>query len=378
MKKILLIGPIGGRYGRDIEVNLVAKALYKKYDLSFFSTGIWSKNSSSIKGIKSPKYASLNSLLLRIPFLFVLTFTSYIHNNFKTRFEQCVYNKINSKLINKYNIVEKILYQQIKDKDIIICFVQLSSAYLKDIIEISKKNNSKVIIRTTGTINSLDISISTLKKVDLFIHHSEFNKKRLSNLFKHKNIIIDQASSIEKKLLEIKPIKIKDNITFGYIGRFNKLKRVDEIIDVAIQLNLNLVIAGNGEDKDIFEKINKSNSIINLGFLEYNEINQFYNQIDILIINSEHETGPLTGLEAMCAGRYIISTKVGAMPERLKQNENTWIENDLSTTVNKFLRLDKNNIEKKALMNRNIYLKNYSLCKVQNKYINAIESITNA
>ncbi len=372
MKKILFIGPIGGRYGRDIEINLVAKAINHKYKISFFSTGIWQENSASIKGIKNPKYSSLNKLLLRNPLLFFLTIISWVYNGFNTNFKKCVLNKVNSKLIKKYNLVDKILNQQIKDKDIVICFVQLSSAYLENIIEISKKHNIKVVLRTTGTINNLCISTNTIKKVDLFIHHSEFNKNKLSNLIEHKYVIIDQSSFLEKQLLEIKPTKIKNEIVFGYIGRFNRLKGINEIIDVAMQLNLKLVIAGGGEDKNI---IQSKSSITNLGHLNYNEVSKFYKLIDVLIINSEHETGPLTGLEAMCAGRFIISTKVGAMPERLKSNENIWVENDLKTTVLEFLYLEKSFIEKKAIYNRKIYQKNYSLNKIQNQYIEAIQNL---
>ena len=64
MKRVLITGPIGGHYGRDIEVNLVAKSLYNHFELNFFSTGSWQNDSSAIRDLKKPKYSSLNFQLL--------------------------------------------------------------------------------------------------------------------------------------------------------------------------------------------------------------------------------------------------------------------------------------------------------------------------
>lgn len=43
----------------------------------------------------------------------------------------------------------------------------------------------------------------------------------------------------------------------------------------------------------------------------------FYSSVDVFIIASDEEGGPITGVEAMAAGLPIVSTTVGAMPERL-------------------------------------------------------------
>ena len=48
---------------------------------------------------------------------------------------------------------------------------------------------------------------------------------------------------------------------------------------------------------------------------------EFYGSIDVFVVSSREEGGPITGVEAMAAGLPIITTPVGAMPERLRNGE---------------------------------------------------------
>lgn len=376
MKKVLFIGPIGGFYGRDIEVNLAAKSLFKEFEIVFFSTGHWQKNTTAINGISSPVYSSLDFELNKKPIIKLFTFLSWTYNRFKTKKIDYIKNKVNKKIIKKLKWDIKILEEQIAKCDTVFCFVQLSSNYLKDIIEISSKNNNNIIIRTTGTIYNLPLEINILEKVDLFIHHSIYNKNQLQKYINHKHKIIDQGCSLENKLLKINTINIDKELVFGFLGRYTNVKGIVEIIEVASDLNIKLVLAGDGfNKKELLKNIKSSSNIIDLGKLNYNEIYKFYNLIDVFLINSEHETGPLTGLEAMCAARFVISRKVGAMPKRLESNPNKWINSSLKAAVEEVLRWDKQKISDIANENRRIYMKNYRLHHIQKEYLKAIKSL---
>lgn len=376
MKKVLFIGPIGGYYGRDVEVNLVAQSLHNDFELAFFSTGQWQKKSSAIKGISNPKYSSLNSKLFKNPILYFFSLLSWIYNGFKIKVNNCLHNKINSKLIKKFKWDIVILKQQIQKHDIVFCFVQLSSSYLKEIIEISKKHNNKIIVRTTGTVYHLPLEKDTIKKVDLFLHHSNFNKNQLQKYIDHNYKIIDQSTGLESKLLKINPISTHRELVFGFLGRYDHVKGIDEIIEVAAELNIKLILAGDGmKKKHLNSKIINSSNITELGKLTYPEIDIFYQSIDIFLINSKHETGPLTGLEAMCSARFIISRKVGAMPKRLDNNPNKWIKSSLKAAIEEILRWDKQKISDIAMENRRIYMNNYRLHHIQKEYLQAIKSL---
>ena len=379
MKKVLFTGPIGGVYGRDVEANLVAKALENHYDLSFFSTGSVSKNPVCIEKIKNAKISSLRYEYLKNPILYFFAFVSWLMNKFDKRLEDFSKNKINTKLINKIKWDLKFLENQIKDKDLVICFVQISSSYLSEIIQICNRFNVKIIIRTTGQIKDCPIECRLIQLVDLFIHHSINNKNSLEIHCQHKFEIIDQASTLEEKLLNIQPISKNQEFIFGYLGRLEQDKGIIEIIDVAIKLNIKLIIAGDGVLRETVEDRIKSNENIKyIGYLKQEEIEKFFKQINIFIINSKTETGPLTGLEAMCASCFIISRKVGSMTTRLSGNENIWIQNDLKKAIDEFLLLDKNQIIEKSIGNRNIYIKNYSLDIIKNKYLEATNKVINA
>jgi glycosyltransferase involved in cell wall biosynthesis len=379
MKKVMLIGPIGGVYGRDIEANLVAKALQKHYNLSFFSTGHITKNTVCTNDIEAAKISSLREKFLKNPILFLCALTSWCANAFKNNLEDYSKNRINAKLIKKYNWDFKILEREIKKCDLIICFVQLSSSYLESMINICDRHNIKIIVRTTGHIKSCPINLGLIKRVNLFIHHSTFNKENLERYSKHNFTIIDQATTLEDSLLKLKNITNKGHYTFGFIGRLNQEKGILEIIDVAIKYQIKLLVAGDGELKEIVQKKCKMHgNIIYLGYLGYNELHKFYENIDVSIINSVTETGPLTGLEAMCSSRFIISKKVGAMVDRLNGNENIWINDSFETSLKLFFTLTDKEIENKSLINREIYIDNYCQSKIKACYLSTVNRLLNA
>lgn len=381
MKKVLFTGPIGGIYGRDVEANLVAKALENHYDLNFFSTGSISKNPVCIENIKNAKISSLRYQYLKNPVLYFFAFVSWLMNKFDKRLEDFSKNKVNAKLINKYNWDLKFLENQIKDKDLVICFVQISSSYLKEIIEICNRFNVKIIIRTTGQIKDCPIECKLIELVDLFIHHSISNKKNLEIHCKHNFEIIDQASTLEDKLLKIKPISKSEEFILGYLGRLEHGKGIIEIIDVAIKLSIKLIIAGDGVlREEIKKRIKSSENIKYIGYLEQKEIDKFFKNINVFLINSKNETGPLTGLEAMCASCFLISKKVGSMTTRLSGSKNIWIENEngLKNAINELMFLDRNLVIKQCIENRNIYVKNYSIDIIKEKYLKVINKLLNA
>lgn len=378
-QKVLITGPIGGKYGRDVEANLLAKALDKHYELSFFSTSVVSKKTISISGIKGAKITSLQHMYLKNTLLLFFSIISWVTNGFKKKLDSYSKNRINLKLIKKYKWDLKIIENQIKDKDLIICFVQLSSSYLSDIIKLCVKHQVKIVIRTTGFISNCPIEISLVKKVDLFIHHTTSNKNKLEQYSTHNFKIIDQSTTLENKLIKINFSSKNKGYVFGYAGRLEENKGILEVIDVAIKFNIRLLIAGDGQIKNRIEALCKQNDNISfLGHIDFNELQLFYNAVDVFIINSETETGPLTGLEAMCSSCFIITKKVGAMPDRLIENENIWIENGLGNALEKFFKMDKEIIKNRAQKNKDIYLENYSLKSIKIKYLSTINALLNA
>lgn len=63
-----------------------------------------------------------------------------------------------------------------------------------------------------------------------------------------------------------------------------------------------------------------SNLIVADGRLSIIDLMRFYKKIDVLLITSKSESQPLPLLEALASGCFIISTKVGIVPEIITEN----------------------------------------------------------
>ncbi len=120
----------------------------------------------------------------------------------------------------------------------------------------------------------------------------------------------------------------KEKIRFGFIGRLDKQKGIYNLIDAFIRLNkfysnVILEIAGKGkEEKRIKARIPQILlSKINFhGNVE--DITSFYRNIDVLVICSDSEGGPLVLLEAMAKGVLVITNNVGIVSEIVVDKKN--------------------------------------------------------
>jgi glycosyltransferase involved in cell wall biosynthesis len=57
------------------------------------------------------------------------------------------------------------------------------------------------------------------------------------------------------------------------------------------------------------------------------ETHHFFEKIDIFLVTSRHEGGPITSLQAAAAGRIVLGYEVGAMKDRFSQISNTFHQN---------------------------------------------------
>lgn len=87
--------------------------------------------------------------------------------------------------------------------------------------------------------------------------------------------------------------------------------------------------AGNRKEKskgfdDILKPATKGifNSLAAIGDWRHDKMSAFYNKIDVLCIASLAEGEPLTLLEGMASGCFIVSVDVGIVPELVTHREN--------------------------------------------------------
>lgn len=379
-KKIVIFGPIGDIGGREVEVNIIAKAIEDDYDVRLLSAANMTNNSFALEGLKNtiwnsiPKTLYNNNLVLKL-------FSKFSKLKSKGKSLDYFYcnNSLAKKVFNYNKLQLQVIENEIKEADLVLSCVQLTTQFLPEIVSFCKKNAIPCLVRTTGTIRKIDLEkFYFLKDVSLFLHHSEVNAKNLNSQINLPYEIVDQCANNEEKLLRL-PVKVKSPLRFGYLGRLNNEKGILPLAHFFSNNQYPFCFAGDGPLKDEILSILKSNkNSIYLGKINNDEIIQFFEQIDVLIIPSLEETGPLVGVEAMAAAKLIVSTDVGAMKERLVGLNSYWVdiqdEKSLNEETSQIVLLSEDEFREKMNANRERYLQQYQQEIIKNQYRELISS----
>lgn len=373
-KKVLILGPIGDFGGREVEANIIARALEQDFDVCILSTGYMTSDSFALKNLKKTKWGAVpQKIVAKNPIIFFLSFLSRIVNKGKLKNYAYLNNLISKKLFDLDKLYQNEIKKKLNESDLVMLCVQLTSKFFPEIVLFCDEKKIPCLVRTTGTIRDVsELDFSCLKKVDLFIHHSEANADNLNKQINLPYTIIDQCALNENQLLALQ-VKTNSDLRFGYLGRLSEEKGILLIANFFSNSSLPFIIAGDGNQKEeLLEIISDKPNCKFLGSLKNENLALFFDEIDVLIIPSYEESGPLVGLEAMAAGKIIISTKVGAMEERLDGLRSFWfqIENiqTLELVVRQVISLSES--ERVILSNslKERYLCQYSFQAISEKY----------
>ncbi len=383
-KEILLIGPIGNFGGRELEVGFIAKALSKEYNVSICSTAYFTQKSQVFDFITKKQMFSLAKVVVdKHLFIKLIALVAYFRFGFKYSTPYFFNNKINKKYGAVASKTTQVLEELITENEVIIICAQLSSNYLKNIIDIAYQKSIPVLFRTTGTIdadcsNHFETKLYWLKKVTAFVHHSNTNAMKLSSLQNYKYELIDQCAYNEKDLIASSNKESKVS-NFFVLSRLSKEKQVDRVIKAFNNIKEStdyLHIYGTGPELVYLKTLaNNNDNIIFYGHVSHSHTHELFYKYDCLIISSSEEAGPLTGIEAMAAGMPLISTKVGAMPERLLDYD-FWYDGSqeqLELRMKKIKESSISEINSISKLVRQRYLEEYSIETIQNKYRNLVE-----
>ena len=157
------------------------------------------------------------------------------------------------------------------------------------------------------------------KYVDKFICLTEFNKEILSNIIPNEKIVVKPNFSFFERIED----SSKDKTHFLYIGRIEKIKGIQTLIDVFNKENMSkLVICGTGNDLNYFKNNMNNANIVFKGFCNKEELSKELDKSIALIVPSNwYEGFPMTIAEAMSVGVPIIARNIGNLPYIVKNNE---------------------------------------------------------
>ena len=179
-----------------------------------------------------------------------------------------------------------------------------------------------------------------IKSVDKIIAVSNFTKKQITETYKitsdkievvHNGIDLNGYTFTKEKLEESKKqLNLPKKPTLLFVGRVDDPRKgLDSLLKVfkkvLEKIDTMLLVVGKGNQtaaKKLAKSLGILENVVFTGFVDRTTLKKYYAICDIYICPSRLEGFGLTILEAMAAGKPIVATDVGAIPEVVKNGEN--------------------------------------------------------
>jgi glycosyltransferase involved in cell wall biosynthesis len=123
-----------------------------------------------------------------------------------------------------------------------------------------------------------------------------------------------------------------DRFAVGWIGRMTQVKRTDDVLVAFKQLRDSgvdavLCMVGDGPDRPDLERRAAELGIVrDTLFLGYQEdVAPYYAAFDALVLPSSNEGTPVSAIEALAAGRPVVATRVGGVPDVVREGEDGFL-----------------------------------------------------
>ena len=275
----------------------------------------------------------------------------------------------------------KELRKQTECIDILHIHTSRSSLFLKDVL-LLKRVHTKLGKKIVLTIHVGDVN-TVFQKIPRFLQYriiNELNKHVstvcfLSDIMRKQFIDRGLKECISETLYNfhnlnlpesnIKPVGSRLNLLF--VGMINRDKGIIELLKAAnnvLDVPLHLSICGTVTDESIrreYEELVKKagDRVTENGYVKGEDKRKIFSNSDVLILPSYHEGLPLVILEALAAGCAIISTRVGATPEILSEDNVIWIEKQNVESIERAIRI----LYKNKGFCESMKYKNYRLSK---------------
>jgi len=169
-----------------------------------------------------------------------------------------------------------------------------------------------------------------------------------------------------------------------YTGGLDKIKNVETIVKLAIEINIHLVIAGQtriSERNRLLETYEEKQKklIIFTGFISDSELSYLYKNALLFVFLSLNEGFGYPPLEALKCGTPSVVSKCGSLSEILEDSA-VFVDDPLNLneviSKTKFI-LENKKLKIKVLKNRKKVLNKYSILNFKNKLKKHYKSLLN-
>lgn len=212
---------------------------------------------------------------------------------------------------------------------------------------ISHIHNNTLWIKKVNMYSILYL-LSSLKYSKILLVSESIIKEYIFRKFIYrKTEVIGNPVDIQKTIKKSEKEKIEEKYDIIFLGRFSQAKNPRKFIEIINKLkekiNVKAVMIGDGPLKEECEKIieqyNLKDAITIKGFME--NPYKILKNTKILCMTSEWEGYGLVAIEALTLGKPVVATKVGGIPDIVKE-ECGKTTNNLEDMVEEIMLLLKN------------------------------------
>lgn len=138
----------------------------------------------------------------------------------------------------------------------------------------------------------------------------------------------DGARDDARRLLGLPP----ERFAVGWIGRMTGVKRTGDVLLALRELrargvDATLCMVGDGPDREALEehayRIGVARHCLYLGYQD--DVAPWYAALDAVILPSASEGTPVTAIEALAAGLPVVATRVGGVPDVVREGEDGFL-----------------------------------------------------
>ena len=222
------------------------------------------------------------------------------------------------------------------------------------------------------------LSKLVFRHADAVAAYSENMKKEIQKISDRDICII--TNGVDLQLFEnLTREKARNNLQFNkdqkiltFVGTLRPVKGVKYLIqamDILIKqkTDIRLILVGDGPDREALQRMTEDlklgNYITFIGKVSHEKVPEFMVASDIFVLPSLSEGFGSVNLEAFAAGLPIVATKVGGLPEIIKEGENGLLvesKNPKQLAEIILLLLDNPELRNKFSENNKLKVKNYT------------------